>query len=77
MVSPSRSSQVTRTHDAAVQVDVFAMADIAGLDELLGDDPVAFAGKFLGQPGCTITLSGIRIDAAHEINVLCIHKVLF
>ena len=69
--------QVSRAHDAAVEVDVLAMADVARLDELLGDDPVAFVGKFLGQPGCTIAFPGICIDATDKINVVRIHKDLF
>ena len=58
-------------------VEVLGKADIAGLDEFLGDDPVTFAGQLPGQPGGTITLSGIRIDAADEIDVIHIHKDLF
>ena len=50
--------------------NIFGMAGIAGLNELLGDDTLTAANQFAGQKCGAIRLSGIRIDAADKINVV-------
>lgn len=61
--------QVAGAHDAAVQVDVFRMSGIAGLDEFLSDDAPLASIQLASIPGSTVTFSGIRIDAADKINL--------
>ena len=65
--------QVTGAHKAAVQVDIFAVAHVACLDEFLGDDLSAFLDELRRIPGGAVGLSGIGVDAADEVDV--VHNV--
>lgn len=65
--------QVAGAHEAAVQVDILAVAHVACLDEFLGDDASAFFDELRRIPGGTVGLSGIGVDAADEVDV--VHNV--
>ncbi len=50
----------------AVKLDVFAAADIAGLDEFLGYDGLPFGSQPVGVPGCAVAFTGVGVDAGDE-----------
>lgn len=54
------------THDAAMHLDILAVADIAGLHKLLSDHRAAGEGEFAGQPTGDPTLTHISADAGDE-----------
>lgn len=53
-----------------MQVDVFAVAHVACLDEFLGDDASAFFDELCCIPGGAVGFSGIGVDAADEVDVV-------